>query len=100
MEEELPPVMAGAAGEPAAAAALRPDAAFSKASIKAKFKAIRWSSFRRSKHKRPAVLQEVRASTSSERRTQNRCTPLLSCQHPATIDTCTSTRFDVKRGQN
>ena len=53
MDEELPPIMAGEKGT------LKTDTTFTKASIKQKFKAIRWSSFRKSKHKRPAVLQEV-----------------------------------------
>ena len=53
MDEELPPIMAGEKGT------LKTNTPFSKASIKQKFKAIRWSSFRKSKHKRPAVLQEV-----------------------------------------
>ena len=53
MDEELPPVMAGEKGT------LKANSTFTKASIKAKFKAIRWSSFRKSKRKRPAVLQEV-----------------------------------------
>ena len=53
MDEELPPIMAGEKGT------LKTNTTFTKASIKQKFKAIRWSSFRKSKHKRPAVLQEV-----------------------------------------
>ena len=53
MDVELPPIMAGEKGT------LKTNTTFTKASIKQKFKAIRWSSFRKSKHKRPAVLQEV-----------------------------------------
>ncbi len=59
MDEELPPVMA--AESPDIGQNTPTNSPFTKASIKAKFKAIRWSTLRKSKRKRPAVLQEVSA---------------------------------------
>ncbi len=57
MDEDLPPVMA--AENPEVGQNTPTNSPFTKASIKAKFKAIRWSTLRKSKRKRPAVLQEV-----------------------------------------